>query len=272
MCKVSVIVTTYNRPHALLLVLQSLQAQTHQPHDVIIADDGSNEETASLLRGFCKHSSLNVLHVWQKDCGFRAAKIRNKAAVQASGDYLIFLDGDCVPTRYFVEHHVSLAETTWFVAGNRLLLSESFTKVCESSKADISDRSKWYWIKQRFLGHVNRVLPLMTFQLRGHWRKRKAERWQGAKSCNLAVWRSDLFKVNGFDEAFEGWGHEDAALVVRLIHGGILRKEGRMAVPVFHLWHAEYSRTNENDNFQHLQTVINDVENHWANKGVDQYL
>ncbi|MGV6853460.1 MAG: glycosyltransferase family 2 protein [bacterium] len=272
MCKVSVIITTYNRPRALLLVLRALQQQTSVPYEVIIADDGSSRETSDLIKAFRKTSLLNLRHVWQEDCGFRAAKVRNKAAAQASGDYLIFLDGDCVPPKSFIEFHVILAEQRWFVAGNRVLLSEAFTYGCEERGDDLATYSRWFWLKQYYNRNINRFLPLLKLFLRGAWRKRKAEKWQGAKSCNLAMWRDDFLGVNGFDEAFEGWGHEDADLVVRLIRSGVKRKEGRLAVPVFHLWHPEYSRSNEDGNSQYLKKVIENMSCQYASDGIDKYL
>jgi len=101
-------------------------------------------------------------------------------------------------------------------------------------------------------------------------RKRQPKRWQGAKTCNLAAWRTDLIKINGFDESFQGWGHEDADLVVRLIRSGVHRKQGRFAVPVLHLWHPEQDRSHEVDNRQRLQTILK-TSHTLAKKGLNQY-
>ena len=100
--KTSVIVTTYNRPDALAIVLESFAGQTDNNFELIIADDGSTNVTAEVIRYFQSRGGLDIKHVWHCDKGFRAARIRNRAIETSSGDYLIFTDGDCVPANYFV--------------------------------------------------------------------------------------------------------------------------------------------------------------------------
>jgi len=121
---ISIIITTYNRTNALRLVLSHLTRQSDKKFDVIIADDGSNEETLETVKYFS--SELMISHVWQEDNGFRASKIRNKAAARACGDYLVFLDGDCIPLTHFVRNHRRLSEEGWLVSGNRILFSNLF--------------------------------------------------------------------------------------------------------------------------------------------------
>jgi len=251
----SVIVTTYNRPKALKLVLQGLAAQTQLNFEVIVADDGSTEDTAHLIKSLQPLLPYSLQHVWQTDNGFRAAKIRNLATTVANGDYLIFLDGDCLPTIHFIDHHTQLAETGWWVAGNRILLSPTLTTQVLQQQLPLWTWSTKQWLLAYLRRDLNRLLPLLKLP-EGIWRKRHAQRWQGAKTCNLAVWKTDVLKVNGFDERFEGWGHEDAEMVVRLLRSGIKRKEGRFAVPVLHLWHPPADRSREQANRQQLQDSL----------------
>jgi predicted glycosyltransferase involved in capsule biosynthesis len=78
-------------------------------------------------------------------------------------------------------------------------------------------------------------------------------------TCNLAIWKDDFYAVNGFDECFNGWGYEDSDLIVRLIHNGVKRKEGRFALPVLHLWHKQNDRHQQAHNYQLLmQRVFDD--------------
>jgi glycosyltransferase involved in cell wall biosynthesis len=245
----SIIITTYNRPDALALVLNALAAQSCLDFEVIIADDGSSQATFDLIQQL--QLPYFIRHIWQADEGFRAAMARNRAAAAAQGDYFIFLDGDCVPTPDFVFRHQLLAEKNCFVAGNRILLSQKFTdKILPNTPI-------WQWKIKQYLaaylrGDINRILPLLRLP-DYKWRKYKHKKWQGAKTCNLAVWRDDFFQVNGFDEQFQGWGHEDAEFVVRLLQHGVIRKEGRFAVPVLHLWHPEQDRQLELVNRQRLE-------------------
>ena len=269
--KISIIITTYNRPSALSIVLRSLFKQTILPDEIIIADDGSNKETQQLLESLKAESPCLIKHVWQPDQGFRAAKIRNKASIQATGDYLIFLDGDSAVFPDFVQQHKDLAEPNWFVAGNRILLNETLTKKWEEEKCAPLLFSTVMWIIQRIIGNVNRLLPLIRLCTKAKWRKKKPTQWEGAKTCNLGIWHEDFVQVNGFDEAFQGWGHEDADLVIRLLNRGIFRKEGRFAVPTIHLWHTESPRDRETENWLRLQKNMKDKSYKEAEKGIKQH-
>lgn len=274
--KVSVIVTTYNWPQALQLVLESLLSQSVKPYEIVIADDGSTLETQILIKQFQdKNIEVPLIHMYQKDKGFRAAKARNRAVALSSGDYLVFIDGDCIVPYDFIENHTKLAQKNWFVSANRLLLSESFTKDCLSqtqwqdirrtslSHLDFLGFCKLYWHKK-----VNKVTPLIKLPL-GPLRKCFPQKWEGVKTCNLGVFRTDFVKVNGFNEAFEGWGYEDTDLVIRLFRIGVYRKEGRFKVPVFHLWHKENDKSAEKDNLARLEKSRLDAI--FVEHGLDQH-
>lgn len=268
--KISVIVTTYNWPYALRAVLMALSKQkTSQPFEIIVADDGSGEETTQLIKRLSARFSTPLLHVWQSDEGFRAAAIRNKAISKASGDYLIFLDGDCVPRENFIERYAALIEPMTFVAGNRILLSRSFTITALAEDLPLHQWSLYRWCLARLKGHCNRILPLLSLPL-GRFRTFRATRWQGAKGCNLGIWKSDLIRLNGWEEKFIGWGYEDSDLVMRLIKAGIRRKEGRYSVPVIHLWHPEQDRSQERENWARLKSRQNTLQL-IAEQGLNQY-
>jgi glycosyltransferase involved in cell wall biosynthesis len=267
---VSVIITTYNRPVALAMVLRGVALQTVNNFEVIVADDGSNCETAELIAMAATWMAVPLYHVWQEDRGFRAATVRNKALARAVGDYVIFIDGDCIPRPNFVAAHLQLAEPGWFVAGSRILFSESFTRRMLTEKPAVTLWPWYCWCYARGRRWINRLFPLISLP-DGKFRKHKANQWQGAKTCNLAAWRCDLRAVNGFDESYVGWGHEDADLVVRLIRAGVYRKEGRFATTVLHLWHRENDRHHLADNEKQLAAVLS--ANHVrATFGLDQYL
>ncbi len=270
MPRVSVIVTTYNRPNALAAVLQGFKAQDEADFEIIIANDGSTKHTERLIRDVAGRLQCPVSHVWQEDRGFRAAAIRNRAVAQARGEYLIFIDGDCIPTFSFVRAHMRLAEPGWFVAGNRVLMSKDFTQRVLEEPLPVHLWTFLHWVYCRTRGWINRIVPLIPLP-DGNFRKRNARRREGAKTCNLAVWRADLLRINGLDERYEGWGHEDADLVVRLIRSGVFRKDGRFATAVLHLWHPESDRSQLSANERRLATILAG-ENIRAVHGVDQYL
>ena len=266
---ISVIVTTYNRPDALRALLDGLRAQTDRDFEVLVADDGSRDDTGMLVHATARSAPIEIRHVWQEDRGFRAGAARNRATAQAAGDYVVFLDGDCVPRPHFVARHRSLAESGWMVAGNRVLLSEAFTRAALGSGTPLHAWSDAQWQSAHRRGDINRTLPLRHLPL-GPLRKLAGGRWQRVRTCNLGVWRTDLQRVNGFDEVFEGWGYEDSDLAVRLINSGVRRKEGAYATGVLHLWHREYDRRAEGDNWTRLQQRIHDRATR-AERGLDQY-
>lgn len=253
---ISVIVTTYNRPDALSAVVRALLDQTDADFEIIIADDGSQEATRDALAAFASASpatgARRLVHAWQPDTGFRASAARNLGVFAARGEYLVFLDGDCIPRPDYVARHRLLAERGFMVSGSRVLLSERFTGELLSSSAPVHRYGLAYWLKQRLAGKTNKIVPLLHFP-DTPMRHYRAVKWSRIKSCNLAIWRDDYLAVNGFDESFVGWGHEDADLVLRLARHGVRRKGGAFSTEVFHLWHRENTRATESENRQRVE-------------------
>jgi glycosyltransferase involved in cell wall biosynthesis len=268
---ISVIVTTYNWPEALKLCLDSLFAQSDLDFEIIIADDGSTASNLEKARRYCENSKVPVQYVHHDDRGFRAGTIRNKAVARATGDYLLFVDGDCLMRPDFVGTHRQLAEAGYFVPGNRILLSRSFTDQVLNAKIAIYLKSWPYFLLSRLLGKINRISALIKLPL-GRLRLQQPRKWQKAMTCNLALWKTDFVSVNGFDELFEGWGYEDSDLVIRLIHAGVKRKEGRFALPVLHLWHPHNDKSRQDINYRRLMERLAKQDLTIAEKGVSQYL
>jgi glycosyltransferase involved in cell wall biosynthesis len=252
---ISIIATTFDRADALDAVLRSLSRQDDRQFEVVIADDGSALETAELIEKWKPRLGVPLAHVWQEHRGFRAAEIRNRALRSSRGSYCIFLDGDCLVRPDFVASHRGLAEPGRFVTGNRALLSQALTEETLRGPLEIERWGLAEWIHQRLAGGLNRLPPVLRLPL-GPLRKLRSHAWQGARSCNLAVWRSDLDRVDGFDASFSGWGREDSDLLVRLLHAGVRRKEGRFATGVLHLWHPDADRSALSTNEQRLADVI----------------
>lgn len=268
---IALIITTYNRPDALAAVLDGCLAQTDANFEVIVADDGSTQDAADVIAAYKARAPFPVKHVWQEDVGFRAAAIRNRALAATDADYIIFIDGDCVPAPEFVASHRRLAERGWFLSGNRMMLTQSLTENVLGKKLPIH---LWHikdWLRVRRLGQIERLLPLLRLPIPGWVRKLYPKRWQGAKTCNLSAWREDLLCVNGLDESYTGWGLEDSDLVIRLLRAGIRNKSARFSVPVFHLWHVENDRTKLEENRRRLEEVLRATHVR-AVQGVDQYL
>jgi glycosyltransferase involved in cell wall biosynthesis len=247
---ISIVVSTYERPDALDAVLRALSRQSDRNFEVVVADDGSGVSTADVIAAW--KGRLPLAHVRHEHAGFRAAEIRNRAIVASGGAYCIFLDGDCIPRADFIARHRALAEPGWFVAGNRILLSEELTRDVLSQKLEPEQ-----WTLASLVGRrgINRVAPALHLPL-GPLRKSAPSRWEGARTCNLAAARADLDRVDGFDASYNGWGLEDSDLAIRLIHAGVKRKDGRFATGVFHLWHRENDRAGLSGNQARLDDVM----------------
>ena len=252
---ISVIVATYDREDALDAVLWGLSRQSDRGFEVVIADDGSPPTTAAVVEGWRSRLEVPLSHVWQKNCGFRAAEIRNRAILACRGDYCIFLDGDCIAVPDFIATHRRLAESGWFVTGNRVLLSPALTDAVLRKKLRPQTWPVRRWIGHRLGGGVNRLAALWRLPL-GPLRKLRPRQWRGARSCNLAVWRSDLERIDGFDACFTGWGREDSDLLIRLLRCGLRRKDGRFATGVIHLWHSPLDRAQLPANDARLDAVL----------------
>ena len=242
----AVIISTYNSPDYLKRVLDGFLQQQSPPDELIVADDGSTRETAEVVELFAKRAPFPVLHVWHEDVGFRLAKIRNEAIKAARSEYLIFTDGDCLPHPFFVADHRRAARPGFFAAGKRMLVSETasvdffpYRGLLDLVKTCLSGGlSGWH--------HLLR-LPGLTL---------KKQRLRGIRGCNLAFYREDLLKVNGFNESFVGWGREDSELVVRLFRLGLLRRDLPFSAALYHLWHRVNSRASLPENDAILQAAL----------------
>jgi glycosyltransferase involved in cell wall biosynthesis len=245
---ISVVITTYNRPDALEAVVRACFMQNDKNFEIIIADDGSTANTRACVEQLAAASPVPLRHVWQPDEGFRAAMARNRGTLAASGDYIVFLDGDCIPQRDFIARHRALSQPGCLVSGSRILMSERLTRRVLEDNIDLGTIGPAVRLGWRLKGDLNKTLQPLGLRWPDLGRLSAKFKWRRIKSCNLGVWRSDLERVNGFDESFVGWGYEDSDLVLRLFHAGVRRKDGAFATEVFHLWHREARRDQEASN------------------------
>ena len=228
--KISLVATTYNWKMALGLCLESIFAQTRLPEEIIVADDGSREDTAELVRTYRAKSPVPLIHVWHPDEGFQAAKTRNRGIAAARGDYIVLLDGDMIANRFFIEDHGRLAKPNAFVQGKRAMLSaEATRRILESGTVRIGPFSSGVKLShRRFLLRSRFLAGLFSATDR---------RLRGTMSCNMAFWRSDALRVNGFDERFVVYGGEDGDFALRLMHLGLRRQYVKHLAFGAHLYH-----------------------------------
>ena len=197
--RISILLATYNWPSALHLCLESLREQTDLNFEIIIADDGSNDVTKELINEISSNFPVSITHLWQEDHGFRKSKILNLAIQSATGDYLIFLDGDCIVQPDFVAQHRRLARPSKLITGSRILLSKQLTEnLCpplQSSAQSAQVIKKLFsktdfligLLKLRLMGEINKLLPLLIKLPNHPYRVYPAHVWKRIKGCNIAT-------------------------------------------------------------------------------------
>jgi glycosyltransferase involved in cell wall biosynthesis len=253
---ISILLATYNWPQALKLCLESLATQDDQDFEIIIADDGSTESTKQIIVDFEKSHLIPITHLWQDDQGFRKTKILNQAIAHAKGDYLVFLDGDCITQPDFVSRHRALAEKGYLVTGSRVLLNEKFTQELLRWPIWSFNKFRSRLLRERLSGGINKYWPIKIKLGNGHWRDYKKFVWRRIKGCNMACWKTDAQAIDGFDETMTGWGHEDADFVFRLQHHHIKRKSGSWSTEVLHLFHPIHDQSNAAENARRVREKI----------------
>ncbi|TFW33454.1 glycosyltransferase family 2 protein [Massilia horti] len=245
--RLSVVISTYNWPEALQAVIEGFFRQTDLNFEIIVADDGSGQATRECVERLRERSPVPIMHVWQPDLGYRLSMSRNRGIRASSGDYVLVLDGDCIPRRNYIEQHRKLARAGFMVTGSRILLNAAASQRVLAGRLDLQSIGLTDKLRLRLRGEANK-LPQLLWTLPDIGREKSRFSWRRIKGCNMGIWRADLERINGFDESFQGWGHEDADLVVRLFHAGVMRKDGAFATEVFHLWHREAKRDHASSN------------------------
>ena len=229
----AIVITTYNWPEALNLVLSSASIQRVMPSEIHIADDGSTGETARLIEVWNQQLPIPVSHHWQQDDGFRPNPVRNEAIANCSSDLVITLDGDMVMHPDFVADHLEFSKPGCFIQSRRVRLSESLTaRALRDGKFEFSITTKG--VRRRTQAIRNCMLARLTSSVDRSFRH--------IRGANMSIWRKDLIAVNGLNEDFVGWGFEDHELIARLYHSGLKRIYLRQAALAYHLEHADNDR------------------------------
>ena len=231
--KVAVIISTYNKPDMLEKALTAWFRQIIIPDEIIIADDGSTDETTKLIKSY---NSDIIKHVWHEDKGFRKTRILNLAIVSTDADYLVFTDQDCLPREDFLAVHLRYARQGHFLSGGYYKLTEDVSRKLTNDDIISGRAFEWKWlhkqgqpfsIKRLKLNRCNAFARFMNSVT-----PTKAT-WNG---MNSSGWRKDIVATNGFDERM-AWGGEDREMGERLINAGIKPVQIRYSAICLHLYH-----------------------------------
>ena len=232
----SVIISTYNKPRFLELVLRGYSVQTNKDFEIVIADDGSTGETKDLIDELRAETKMSIAHVWHEDNGFRKTEILNRAIVRSQGEYLLFTDGDCIPRSDLIEVHRKLAKPGRYVAGGYLKLPPGVSSQIDNDAVLDGRVTDLTWLKQRGWRPGRRALRLSRSNRLSRfydWITPTAADFHGN---NASTWREAIFGVNGF-EGEMGYGGLDQALGYRLQNAGVRGIQARHRAVVMHLHH-----------------------------------
>ncbi len=232
----SVLISTYNAPQWLERALWGYSCQTYSDFEIVVADDGSTDETRELIDGMRRETGLTIQHVWHEDRGYRRQTILNRALEALDGRYVICTDGDCIPRRDFVQVHCAGAREGRFLSAGRCELPMDLSEAIATDdilsgrcfdpdwlvRGGLQGRSQLRKVEAR--GLRARLLNMFT-TTRATW-----------NNCNSSGWRADLIAVNGFDERM-GYGGADRELGERLVRHGIKPVHVRYDAVVVHLDH-----------------------------------
>lgn len=238
-------------------------SQSVLPDEVVVADDGSGAPTRAVIEAMQQESKVPIVHVWHEDDGFRLAAIRNKALVKASGDYIIQIDGDMLLHKHFVRDHLKYARHGYWFKGNRVMLPEKMSSSIEheGAKVPFGLFFRRNVGKRKLLLPVEFLNPFLAYRMP----------YQGVQGGNIGYWKADALAINGFDEAFEGWGKEDDDFVQRLMRMGIKQAHPVFSARAFHLFHPEADRSKLALN-THLLEERNAQKVTQASKGINQLM
>lgn len=192
MIRFSIIIPVYNRPQEISSLLQSLQDQTVKNFEVIVVEDGSQQDCLEVVHQF--YSTLNLHYFSKENSG--PGLSRNFGAEKSHGDYLIFFDSDCVvPPGYLATVREKLESNYSDAFGGPDRADASFTPV---QKAINYSMTSFF----------------TTGGIRG--RKNSMEKFH-PRSFNMGFSRAVFEKTGGFSTMRFG---EDVDLSIRIFEAG----------------------------------------------------
>lgn len=235
--EISIIISTYNSVEWLKKVLWSYSMQSFKNFEIVIADDGSGEDTLNLIKSFQDSFPVPIIHVWHEDNGFQKTKILNKALLACNAEYIIMSDGDCLAREDFVMTHYKFREKGYFLSGGYFKLPMDLSKNINEDDIKTGRCFELKWLKKNGLPSSYKNLKLYRsalFSKLMNFITPTKPSWNGH---NASGWKEDALVVNGFDERME-YGGEDREFGERLVNLGIKSKQIRYSAICLHLDHA----------------------------------
>ncbi|MCX6075024.1 MAG: glycosyltransferase [Campylobacterales bacterium] len=246
----TIIISVYKDTEALGFILDSLENQTLYPDEIIISEDGDSTEMATYL-ATQKNRFPNLIHLTQEDNGWRKNSAMNNAIKAASNEYLIFIDGDCIPYSTFIQGHIENAQKGIVLCGKRFELGPKFTDKVKRHELNIRNIEKkflWY-LPSMIQDNARHPEDGLIFKSNSFISRQIHKRYvRHIIGCNWSCYKEDFLKINGFDETYrlpaEG---EDVDPSWRFRGAGIELKSCRNNANILHLYHPKRFSAVEGD-------------------------
>ena len=232
----SVIISTYNQPEWLALVLYSYSIQTENNFEIIIADDGSDERTKAVIDKCSSETELKITHVWHEDNGFQKTKILNKAIVASDSDYLIFTDGDCIARQDFVETHLRLRRPNCALSGGYFKLVASISNAITKTIISTQKCFDKDWLIAEGQPKSFKFNKLTKSISKANILNKITPTKATFDGMNVSCFKSDILAVNGFDERMQ-YGGEDREVGERMMNNGVKFIQVHYSTICVHLHH-----------------------------------
>tara|TARA_Y100000385_G_scaffold155885_1_gene161678 strand:+ start:2019 stop:2849 length:831 start_codon:yes stop_codon:yes gene_type:complete len=264
----SIIISTYNSPKWLEKVLIGYNNQSYQFFEIVIADDGSGQETLDLIESIQKKVFYPIVHVWHEDNGFQKSQILNKAIQKCSSPYIIMSDGDCIPRQDFVACHVKHREEGYFLSGGYFMLPMSISKLILIEDIDTGRCFDLNWLKSHGLKRTFKNFKLTSKGFTSWFLNTITPTNASWNGHNASGWKKDIVAINGFDERMQ-YGGQDRELGERLFNYGIKSKQLRYSAVCVHLDHPRGYKTKESieKNLQ-IRSKVKSEKAVWAASGI----
>lgn len=242
--EISVIISTYNAVEWLKKTLWGYSIQTFPNFEIVIADDGSGQDTKETINEFKKDFPVAIHHVWHEDNGFQKSAILNKAILACNSNYVLMSDGDCIPKKDFVEQHIKFRKKGYFLSGGYFKLPMDISKAITKENILAQDCFKIDWLKKEGLKDSFKNKKLTAKGLEAKFLNMITPTNASWNGHNSSGWKEDILKVNGFDERMQ-YGGQDRELGERLFNLGIKSKQIRYSALCLHLDHPRGYKTKE---------------------------
>lgn len=264
--KTCVIISTYNNPQWLKLTLTGYESQTVMADEVIVADDGSGEETRQLVESFS--GRLPIKHVWHADRGFQKSEILNKAIKAAESDYLIFTDQDCIPRADLVETHKRMARKGTYLSGGYFKLTMPVSTQLTGEHVAGGMIFSPMWLLRHGQPFSYKLSKLTRSRIMSSILNALTPRPKTFNGCNSSCWREDAIKVNGFDEDMH-YGGQDYEFGLRLKNSRVKPTQIAYSTVALHLDHARPYKNAEGvaANKQRIKMTEKEGKT-WTNNGI----